>query len=87
MSKLKYFRKDRIQNITAAAVIFITICTWLWVIAYLLDNSNLIFYHGKFVLTPGIAIIMTILGMLNTITGWCLKFFFESDCKVCSRED
>ena len=75
-SNLKIFTKERIANVSAAVVIIWTFTLWTVVIQKVLEGAVTI-TDSTISLSSSIAIVVTILGMMNAFTGFAAKFLWD----------
>lgn len=75
--KPKIFTKERIANVTAAIVIVWTFYLWTTVINAILAGDITV-TPDSISLSPALAIVITVLGMMNGFTGFAAKFLWDS---------
>ena len=73
----RIFTKERIANVTAAIVIIWTFYLWTIVINAILEG-DIIVTDTSISLSPSLAIVVTVLGMMNGFTGFASKYLWDS---------
>ena len=77
ISKPQIFTKERIANVSAAIVVIWTFSLWTFVIMQIMEGAITI-TESSISLSPGMAVVITILGMMNGFTGFAAKFLWDS---------
>lgn len=76
-NKPTIFTKARIANVSAAIVIIWTFYLWTIVIIKVMDGGITI-SDSSISLSPSMAMVITILGMMNGFTGFAAKYLWDS---------
>ena len=81
MTAIQIFTKARVANISSAAVIFWTLALWTYVIQTIMQGGIVIQTTANNIevqLSPAMAIVITILAMLNAFAGFAAKHLWDS---------
>ena len=76
MSSPKYLTKQRIANVSAALVIVWTFSLWTFLVTKIIDGGITITSEA-IIISPAMAIVVTVLGMMNGFTGFAAKFLWD----------
>lgn len=76
MSKPTIFTKQRIANVSAAIVIIWTFTLWTFVIMRVMEGAITV-TETAIIVSPAMALVVTILGMMNGFTGFAAKFLWD----------
>jgi len=76
-SKPKIFTKERIANVSAAVIIFWTFYLW-WLVVDTILKGGIHITDQEITIAPSMAIIMTILGMMNGFAGFAAKYLWDA---------
>ena len=76
-NKPKIFTKERIANVSAAVIIFWTFYMW-WLVVDTALNGGVHVTDENIVLAPGMALVITILGMMNGFAGFAAKYLWDA---------
>lgn len=76
-SKPKIFTKERIANVSAAIVIIWTFTLWTFVIMRVMEGAVIV-TDTAIIISPSMALVISILGMMNAFTGFAAKFLWDA---------